>query len=448
MKAFLLLFNKDERHLVKNIYRTLELVAPNTPDEIAAKVTQGDVFDVVVLDERFELNLFTSKRGGNSPGPVVLTDFIENARVSGMIAPNTVVVVLVAEGRTANDSMVYHEIGADVVLLRPIGSQDLQTKLEEILVWSKTPPAEFQLRRILRQLCAAERWADAAVGFEKLLTKKPDDLYLVISLARCLMKKNPPEAKRALEVLRGCEKRHPSSVSTKKMLVELALSEGSFEEAYNRSLEILALQPGASPFDACCKLADQMVKKSGTLDSIGSLLACIQNVNIPSLAPVLKEWTLQLLRTYSTQAKTMPDFEAMVGAMTKSIELRNELAPELSALYGRARVIPDMNGDLFRRLAQVVLEVDPGNGGAIVDLVKAAIATNSHDGAWKAIFRARDAKKNSAELFSAWAELALDEKNLREASDAIHAGRRLAPSNEVWDALSARWRELQKILNP
>jgi predicted Zn-dependent protease len=442
-KALGLLYNKDERMIVRSALQEgdfASLAFPGNAEDAWNELKKPGRLDLVVLDERFEIERAVSGRASAGSSSLHLTEFIDELRSSGRYSPEGIICLILNEGRGDEQALVYAELGVDLTIRRPLGAKDLREKVEAAMFSLYDASPQLRLQRSLRQAFESERFAEASEGFRRLFEAKPEDLHAGIFYAKSEIALGRIE--NAVAVLERVDALHPGSLLTKRHLIELYGESGQPEKQLDKALRLFALQPATRHFETALVLADTLRQRSGQAVGFRRVHELVEATDSPR-AP---EWRLRALSEFGKRVRSAEDAAAFFSALERHPEALPSLAEAISALFATADAeTSDWEPALRRRAAAHALDVDAGHPRALRLFVELSLAVGDAESVWKRIDRAKLERRGSAELYAAWARLALLSDQLKDASDAIHAGRRLAPNDERWDSLAQQWRDKKGV---
>ncbi len=442
-RAFGLLYNVDERQILRSQLKDFPslIFAQNNEDAHRELLMPGRL-DLLLIDERFEVFPQAAKRATSEPEALHLTEYIEALRQKGKIGAQTVLVVIMGEGRGPEDALVYSELGASLVLHRPMGIRDLRERIEVAARWVEAPSPELLLRRALRAMLEQSKFEEAAHGFEKLFERSPSDIGVGIELGRCWLQMGPERVARAKSLLETLDRDHPRSLQTKRLLAEAHDKLGDAEARSLAYVRLFESAPNSTHFRLALDEAQRLREERATMKGFRSLLAALSRLE----AIRARAWRLATLENFAGREPNADELALFLEAVERSAEDRLALKASLAALYeamespAPLRSAATWTTDLRDRLVTQLLDAEPSHPTALRRYVRGCIQKEEFREAAKRVRSARDAKQSSSELFEAWAELSLAEGLMKEASDAIHLGRRHAPSDDRWDALADIWR--------
>jgi|GEM_PF-1589732 len=440
-RALGLLYNKDERMMLRSILQDnnfTTVALPSTADEAWAEIGKPGQLDLVVFDERFEILRTAQRRGAGLVSSLELAEYFEEFRRCERYSPDSVICVVMGEGRGPEHSLPYLELGADLLLYRPLGTKDLREKMEEATRSLNDPSPTLKLHRALRRLFEAGDFAGAREGFGRLFALNPQDLHAGLFYAKSEIALG--NIGQALLTLEQLDELHPGSLMTKQILIELYGEAGRPDRQIAKAVGLLALQPGARYFETTLALADTLRQKEGHGAGYHQLFDALARLNLPHAA----EWRLKALIDFGRRIASVQDAEVFLGLVEQHPEARPSLRKCLETLFEsitQAGAQGWAPAQLQCRAAGHLLEVETGHPAALTLFTELCIEGDAREAAWKRIERARADKRTSPELYAAWAKLALIDGHLKDASDAIHAGRRLRPNDEIWDLLAQQWRD-------
>ncbi len=446
-KSLVLIHNKDERTTARQILIEADaLVMPgNLKDGLAELQKEGGDISLLILDERFDQAVDSD---------VKIIDLLEAFLESGTRSPNAVIMVILNESTTTLEiPVLFAEAGADVFLHRPFGIEELRQRFSEALRWIDAPPPLIKLTRVIQEQVRRKQFAEITPGLESLHQKHPQNVRIGMLLAKVLVESGPATLPRGLEIALGYDCSHPESLFTKKLLVAGYESLGKTRDAFAMAIRLYAANPSDAYFDKCFELAQKLSSDPAYADfqHWNDFLATFSKME-PARTRERRLQVIQRLTELNPPLSFFKPFFERLNADCEDIlpRLENELAKWVLALKmgcadpERAAEYEPVLIEALRSL----LALDPGAPAAIETLVDILIARKEQKLAAKYLQKARDQKKHSVEFYSAYTKLALSEDMLKEASDMMHAGRRLAPSDDRWDILAKIWAEKYAKANP
>ena len=145
--ALCLLYNKDERTIARQLLAVHfeSVTMASSAEEALNELLNADgkaPLDLLILDERFEMRATVARAPGSMTPleSVLMAEYLDEARRVGRLRPESLVGVIMGEGRDAGDSLAYRELGADEILYRPLSAKELKTASNPSLASRKPLP--------------------------------------------------------------------------------------------------------------------------------------------------------------------------------------------------------------------------------------------------------------------------------------------------------------------
>lgn len=471
MRCALLISNKEERFLVRSVVREPEKIFfAQTFDELLAPLRLNvEKFSAVIIDERLELRFspLTAVQQAAKPTPSAL-EVIEELRSLGAIAPQTLLAVIMAEGRDVAQSLIYSEVGADLVLARPIGSQDLKTHFENFFKMLDHPPASLTLRHNLRFLVEEKKFDEAIEKIRKFLEMDGKNLSMRILLARALVSQDKPELiKEGIASLKELDSEYKQSVLTKSLLRFGHERLGLLPEASVYALTLFRTETNSVNlgllFDTLRRFLERVDRKIAR-PVIGKVLRAASDVFIEKNRLGFRFLIVDFLQKIS---ELMPEAEGaeIFAREIPRIYVQNDRdfyqfkKDILKVLAPHIRACMDEKGSLknFEHLEMLsksavyecckhLLEIDLNQDDIVSIFAQTALEVGKGEEVWNqmgpVIAGILAGKKTGLACVAGLSRVALELGLLKEASDMIHQGRRQYPGNETLDSLAERWKEL------
>lgn len=390
----------------------------------------------LLLDERFNHAMSVKNED------LEIVDLLEAFDSAPNRAENTIVGVLINESKTVVDEpILYLERGVDFFIQRPVGVADLKDKLAEVGKWVENPPSSVKLFRALRKQLRENRPAEMLSTVEALYNNSPGNVRVGVLYARVLEAANL-EAK-VIDIALDIDRRFPGSLFSKDMLVRFYEKANDPVSAANYALRLFSLNTTTDNFNRAFHWAERSAA-SGNVDAY-----------VPWLKLLGELLRLEPLRTKEKRSKTFRALQTVPVAAehVKTIypvarkgqeDILPDVRPVLESWMKSVVASPasPARSELLGELLETLLEWEPGLPSAIETYVDLQLSRDRPREAEKRLIAARARNKFSTEFYLAFVKFALFEKNLKEASDMLHAGRRLAPSDDRWEPLAKRWKEL------
>jgi hypothetical protein len=461
-----LIFNKNERAISRPLFTDFSVVAtPSSLEDGIKELAGATPTDLVVIDERFDESTKGEKQ-------VRVMDFLQ--QLQGTNSSNTVVMIIVGENADPKKDenqeriQIYSEMGVDLFLKRPFGIKELQVKLKEAKTWILTPPPWIQLMRASRVMIKAGDFAKAAYGLQKLYEMKPDNLTVGLLLARALIQGDKASRAQGMDILKAIEKKHPSSVMAKKLILEA--STGGFGDrgaAFETSLRLLKQELSANNVNTCLDLANKISGEKMEISLHAQIMAVLKSSD-----PIrTKEFRFQAMVGMLRVLQSPKDILFAIKLIHENEDQKARLREELGLLVERMEIrsedpyadvdyVPGKLDEAIKKTAaedpnavsptdearfalfKTVLEIEPGLPSALESLVNLAVKHGKNDMAWETLDKAKQANKLSLEYYVCFAQLAIKDGKLKEASEAIHAGKRLSASDPRLESLTRTWQNL------
>lgn len=444
MKGLVLLQNKDERAMAR-----LEISAAGSLlVSLYGQLREGleeiqkskGALELLVLDERLDNAL--DPKGGE---PLTVLEVLEAFNQSPARPSNAVVMIILNESSTLESPLRYLESGVDVFLRRPFGAPELREKVREAIQWVGSPPGSVHLMRVFHEGVTKGQYGEVLPGLETFFAKDPQNVRVGLLLAKALIRQGASTRARGIEIVRGLDTRFPDSLFSKKLLIEGYLAENQPEKAYAEASRLFALSPSADVFESTFALAERSAGEQGA-QVWGPLLEAMRAQD-----PLrTKARRLRLLKHITGQEPNVDTIRFLLeyfakGGQEDVLEASKEFietwAKRLQEYRSRMESQDPLLENLYTQSLQWLLEIDPGAPLAIEAYTDLQLRNKQPKLAEKYLKRARDKSRFSTEFYAAFAKLSLAENMLKEASDMIHAGRRLAPSDDRWNELSKIWSE-------
>ncbi len=473
--------NKEERFLIRTLMKDLgDVFVPSSFEEALQyfKVNPQPVM-TAIIDERFEQR-FSSHSIAQSTADISRSqmstaEFIEEIKKMGILQPQTQYAVILADDRDSSHTLLYTEMGADVVLARPLGSQDLKTHFENFFQLVRNPPAAVRMMKFLRGLVEAKKFVDAQSALLKFLSLDPQNPHGQLLYAKTLLNLWPEKFVEGIEKLKLLDQKFPKSVLVKKLLREAFLKRELYTEAFRASERIYEQEPSRKHFDELIESAQFLYSLS--LDH--EVYLKIAEMIIPKgwvhkkreISVLWESWILGVVQEFKWEK-----MQSIVAALDKffpniypeEIEAKKNIGMSLLKLLDSAaefKTSPEWtleNEPYYVSFLGHLLDVDPTHGKAILELVEVTRKKESYKKiVWKRLENSLGGvgsisnlsqststngkgvggKRGPIESYIAIARVGLDEGMLKEASDAIFIGKRLNPNDSRLEALSLEWRK-------
>lgn len=440
-KVLALIHNKDERAVVRGVlstsYNASMISSLSEAREELRKA--GEPFHMLVLDERFNESVDPKHRD------LRVTDILEAFQESPRRADKAVVVILLNEASGIEEPVQYAEYGAEVFLHRPLGGQELKARLTEAAKWIQDPPALAKLVRAFSTFVVDGTYDQAVPGLESMYTKNPHNVRIGMLLAKSLIGLGGEARQRGLGIARSLDGRYPGSLFAKRLLLEVYVGDGMVVEAFDVCSRLYKCSPSDAVFAQSLELAHGAFEKRG--GDFGVYRLMLEAVAEQDPAHT-RQRRIDLFRAAAERKPSLNELPALVELIdARQEDIFEELEPILEGWILQARQAMVATGqtnleDFILRGLKRILAHDPTRPKSLEAYVDILLDRKDVKNAEKALVRAREGRHPSVEYYSSFARLALTEGQLKEASDYIHQGRRLAPSDDRWDVLAKRWQEL------
>ncbi len=469
MKSVLLVGNKEERFLIRSLIKNPEnFHILQTFDEALDFLKKSpEPAPSVIVDERLELRFspLSAVQQAAKPTPSTL-EIIEEFREMGVITENTLLAVLMAEGRNPAQSLIYSEVGADLVLARPLGGQEIRTHFDSFFKWIASPPASLTMRHSLRALVEAQKYEEAVQKIEKFLELDGKNLSMRILLARALVSQSSKESVLAgIKKLKELDGEYPQSVLTKSLLMSAHEKIGSLPEAAIFSLSLFKTETNAPNMILLFETLQKylaIADRSQARVVIAKILKAMSDVFIERNRMSLRFLIAQF---FSKISETLPGIEG-IEIFSREIPrlypktdrdfypFKKDILPPVSGHLSRwsqseDSKVENLNPGQHQAIFDVclnVLELDLNNSEATSFFVETGLLLGKADAVWSLLSPTSEqilsGKKIGLVTITSLVRVALELGLLKEASDMIHQGRRHFPGNEKLDELSARWKEI------
>lgn len=441
-KALVLIQNKDERATARQMLQNVDSLAMfgNLSDGLAEIKKDAAGITLLIVDERFDQSV--DSKNANLKIIDLLEAFMESGR-----SLNAVVAVILNESTVSLEMPVlYAEEGADLFLRRPYGIEELRERLDEAVAWIDSPPPLVKLIRILQDQVHRKNYSEILIGLESLHQKHPQHVRIGMLLAKTLIHMGGEGRSRGLSIALQYDQQYPESLFTKKLLVEGYLFEKKVPEAFRMALSFYGCNPSDAAFDRAYHLADILSKQSPqSFDHWLEFLKIFEKLDPPRT----RDRRVQILRHF-TELNPSPVALASLFAILRSgyEDVLPSLLDSLEKWIATLRTVYETGNKSIGGLElilvdalKLLLDLDSGAPAALEVLTDISISRKDYKMAEKYLNRARDDHKYSVEFYSAFTKLALEEGLLKEASDMMHAGRRMAPSDDRWTPLAKVWAE-------
>ena len=440
-KGLVLVQNKDERSICRQaLAGSVVAEMPNNLSDGLAEITRSKgALELVLLDERLD-NATDSRNEGHK-----ILHLLQKFNSSESRPEQSVVMVILNESTTLESPIAYSESGVDLFLRRPYGLKELPEKIAEAVRWIDSPPPVIKLMRYLNTALKQGKYDEVINGLTPLFEKNPKNIRMGMLLSRALIAKGHETRQKGLALVKLFDRIYPESLFSKRLLVEGYLLENQQLEAVQYARRIYELDPTEESFSTLFDLGRKALAEP-TRDP-GPLFAALETLATQPAVRVKAQKRAVLVELAA--AGPTPSEWARLMMYVKAPE-QEALLPEVKDLVESwmtaIAAIPDVDTDpLLQNLRlqslQLLLDIDPGQPAAIEAHTNLQIARKNFADADKYLRAARDKHRFSVELYSSVAKLSLEDGHLKDASDAIHAGRRLAPSDDRWETLSKIWTE-------
>ncbi|MBS1983944.1 MAG: hypothetical protein JST16_07205 [Bdellovibrionales bacterium] len=438
-KGLLLIHNKDERALIRQHLSEFGIVSlfNNLPEGLTEVQNTHGALNLIVLDERFDQSVEAKNAG------LKIHNILEAFNAAPERPTNAVVMVILNESTTLEAPVLYSESGTDIFLRRPFGAQDLKDKIAEAVTWVDSPPAVVKLLRVFLAAVQNKRVDEVLGGLESFYQKNPQNVRAGMLYARALVQKGGESRSRGAQVARTLDDRFPESLFAKKLLIDAYQGLGQNEEALTLAIKLHGLDPSEATFQSAFAIAEKLfagdpaqvsywmpllaeVGKQEPLRTKERRLAILKRVTSDDLAPEAIRRLMEFLGRNNEDilASARPQIEKWMARL-KQLSAKAPDDTELEQLYCSG--------------LGLLLDVEPGLPWALEAHTDLCLLRGNLKLAEKYLLAARTKAKPSREFYSSFTRLCLEEGSLKEASDNLHLGRRLAPSHDCWEQLSKIW---------
>jgi hypothetical protein len=479
MRSILLIGNKEERFLIRNLMKDLgDIIAPASFEEALQQFKlQPQPVLTAIIDERFEQRFASQSiaqaTADISRSQMTCSEFIEEVKKLGVIQPQTQYAVILADDRHASQALIYSEMGADLVLVRPLGSQDIKDKFENFFQLVRNPPAAVRMIKFLRGLVDAKKYQDAFNALTKFLALDPKNLVGQLLYAKTLLNLGPEKFGQGIEQLQLLDTQFEKSILVKTLLREAFLKKEKYLDAYACSEKIYEIDATRAHFSDLIISSESLFAQRLDETIFQKWVDKFLPQGIPQkkreLVSLYEKWFFLVTEDFSwLRLKSLMDsFEkTLPPKYFDEAELKKSLVLPIMKLFEKSRLSkPQKNeGELisdfqvaFQSLIGHLLDVDPQNGMAILELVELAqIQTDIRKITWARLetslggvgsisnlshVKATQPKRGPLEAYLGVAILGLADGLMKEASDAIFAGKRISPNDTRLEALSLEWRK-------
>jgi hypothetical protein len=362
-----------------------------------------------------------------------------------------------------------------MVLVRPLGSAEIKTHFENFFKLVRNPPAAVRAVKRIRELVDHKKYQEANELLAKNISLNPLDAHFQLLFAKTLINLGPDKFTDGVERLKLLDTSYRNSILVKKLLRETYLKKELFAEAHLCSTRIYEIESSIPHWLDRINSAAVMFEKG-----IDKTLFSSMSLEMFKIGTVHRKRELVLLwEKWIDLVNSQFDLEAFSGlveALEKQFKVKNPgdlefkktLGIKLLKLYqtekSQSQNSPESEKFLDQHMEFLshLLDVDPQNGVVLLDYVYSAGKNEKfHEKVWNRleialggpgaisniaqteIANKADAnRKGSLEAYIGAARICLEKGLLKEASDSIFVGKRIAPSDERLEALSLEWRKV------
>jgi len=428
--------NREERSLVRGLIaaQKYQVATHNTLTEALNDIIKAKNHpNLLVLDGSASNKALTSKWSDKIETDVTVTDFLEQICEAG---PRPTSMVILTEDAPADLLVYLTELGVDLVVKRPVTTQDITAKIKEVIKIHASPHPLTKILDDLREQCRKGDHENVAKILKPVYEKQPRDLRVGMLYAKCLLKIDT-QIDEAIQVLRNFEKQLTFSTSIKLRLRQAYLSKASYEQAFFISLDILGSKPTIDSYNnalECAKL--WAAELSSPIQPYGMLISALQKL---SEEKHFQEACFDVAKLAFESINDAGDLDLFWDQISSGdTKWLTSAIPTVTALVKK---LEPLSNDLFVKIAGSIQKEMPGEPITLYRFILGLIELQKFSEGSEILRASKAAGREDAEFYAASAELALAEGFLREASDFIHIGRKSKPTDERWTKLSDKWKE-------